>query len=262
MELRHIRHFVAVAEELHFGRAAKRLHVAQPAVSAQIRRLEKERAVRRARKAASGEEGSVRVGLVGSAIHSVLIRVMAPFRERFPDVLLTPLKMNTVPQVEALRAGHLDIGFLRLPSNNGPEDLEAETFAEEPLVAVLPSSHPLAGSRRVRLGAMSGEHFVIIDRTQEPGWDEQLWDARKGVGFTPKVAAETSELSVVLGLVAAGEGVALLPASVRDLKTSGVIYRELATPAPTVKLSVAWSRVSSSPAARTFSAFVKDFARP
>ena len=84
--------------------------------------------------------------------------------------------------------------------------LFAVPFAKEPLVAVLPVSHPLARSRRVRLGEMSGEPFVILDRTQEPGWNEQVWDAHKGVGFAPKVAAETPDLSVALGLVAAGVG--------------------------------------------------------
>jgi DNA-binding transcriptional LysR family regulator len=185
---------------------------------------------------------------------------VAPFRERFPEVLISPRKMNTVPQLEALRAGHLDIGFLRLPFDHGLEDLEAETFAKEPLVAVLPVSHPLARSRRVSLGAMSGEPFVIIDRTQEPGWDEQLWDARNGVCFAPEVAAETSELSVVLGLVAAGVGVTLLPTSVRNLKTAGVAYRSLGSPAPSVELSIAWNRVSLPPAARAFLEFTRESA--
>ena len=147
-----------------------------------------------------------------------------------------------------------------MPSDHGLEDLEAETFAEEPLVAVLPASHPLARSRRVRLGAMSGEPFVIIDRMQEPGWEEQLWDAHKGVGFVSKVAAETSELSVVLGLVAAGMGVTLLPASVRNLKTAGVAYRSLGTPAPSVELSVAWSQAPLPPAAHAFLEFTRNSA--
>lgn len=295
MELRHLRYFVAVAEELHFGRAAERLRVAQPAVSAQVRRLEEElgvrllvrssrsvrlteaghafledarasldhseRAVRRARRAASGEEGRVRVGLVGNATYGVLTEVVGPFRKRFPQVLLVPHEMNTVAQVEALRAGRLDVGFLYLPSDHGHEDLEAETLAEEPLVAVLPASHPLAGSTRVKLGAMSREPFVLADWAQEPGWNEQLWDACKEVGFVPEATEEATDLSVALGLVAAGVGVTLLPASARNLKISGVVYRGLARLVPTVKLSVAWVRASPSPATRTFLGFAKDSAR-
>ncbi len=296
MELRHLRYFVAVAEELHFGRAAERLHVAQPAVSAQIRRLEEElgvrllerssrgvrlteagsvfladarasldhseRAARRAKRAASGEEGHVLLGLVGGATHGILTGVMGPFRERFPRVSLAPREMNTLPQAAALGTGHLDVGFVYLPPDRNLDGLEAETFAEEPLVAALPESHPLAASTRVELSAMFKEPFVVVDPTQEPGWNEQLWGSREGVGFVPKVAVEANELSVALGVVAAGVGVALLPASARGMRTSGVVYRELAPPTPTVRLSVAWGRRPLSPAARTFLEFVRDRARP
>ena len=108
---------------------------------------------------------------------------------------------------------------------------------------------------------MSREPFVVTDRTQEPGWTAQLWDARGGLGFAPKVAAEAAELSVALGLVAAGVGVALLPASVRNVKASGVAYRNLAPPAPALKLYLARSRVATSPATGTFLGFAKDLAR-
>lgn len=292
MELRHLRYFVAVAEELHFGHAAERLRVVQPAVSAQIRRLEREldlqlfvrssrgvrltevgrafledarasldhseRAVRKARKAASGEVGRVRVGLIGSATYHVLTEVVGPFRERFPEVLLAPREMDAVSQVEALKAERLDVGFLHLPSNHGHEDLQTETFVEEPLVAVLPVSHPLAGSTRVGLGEISGGPFVLADRAQEPGWNEQLRDAFGGVGSVPEATEEATDLTVALGLVTAGVGVTLLPASARNLRMSGVVYRELTTPAPTVELSVAWSRASLPPAARAFLEFTTD----
>ena len=295
MELRHLRHFVAVAEELHFGRAAERLHVAQPAVSAQIRRLEKElgvrllvrssrkvglteagrafleearasldhseRAARKARQAASAEAGRLRVGLVGCTARGVLARVVGPFRGRFPEASLALRGMNTAPQIEALRAGHLDVGFVRLPSDYVAGDLEVEVVWEEPLVAVLPADHPLAALRRVGLGELSGEPFVIADRTQEPGWDRQLRDARERSGFAPAVVAETAELSVALGLVGVGAGVTLLPASARGLKAAGVVYRTLAPPAPKTTLSVAYSPASLSPTAREFLEFARDPAR-
>lgn len=294
MELRHLRHFVAVAEELHFGRAAERLRVAQPAVSAQVRRLEgelgvrlferssrgvrltgagrafledaraslnhSERAVLKARKAASGEEGRVRVGMVGSAAHGVLTGVVGPFYGRFPGVSLVPHEMNTAPQIEALGEGRLDVGFLRAPPDNDLGDLETETFAEEPMVAVLPAGHPLAGSRRVKLDELSAEPFVVPDRAREPGLGRQLQEARERRGFAPEVVAESSELWVTLGLVAAGVGVTLLPASARNLKSAGVVYRTLAPPAPTARLSVAWSPASLSPPARALLGFARTLA--
>ncbi|QIN80138.1 hypothetical protein GBA65_18255 [Rubrobacter marinus] len=144
------------------------------------------------------------MGVVRSATHGVLTGLVGPFGERFPGVSLAAREMNSLAQVEALGAGRLDVGFLYLPPDRGPGDLEAETFAEEPLVAVLPAYHPLADSRRVRLDAMFGEPFVVADRAREPGWNEQFREACKGHGFAPGVAVETTELLVALGFVAAG----------------------------------------------------------
>ena len=287
VELRHLRYFVAVAEELHFGRAAKRLHIVQPTLSAQIVRLEEElgvplfyrtkrrveltsagtaflpearrtleqseRAIREARRAASGETGRLAIGLVGSATYSVLTEVLSVYRERFPDVILAPREMNTVGQVEALREGTIEVGFLRPASGFEAQDLRLEVFIREPMVVVLPKDHRLATLKLVPLEALAAEPFVLPSREREPGFNEQVTRACQEAGFTPTVVQEVTEMQVGLGLGAAGLGVVgLLPSSVRNITASGIVFKKLAKPVPEMDLSVAWRPEALSPAARAF----------
>lgn len=288
VELRHLRYFVAVAEELHFGRAAKRLHIVQPTLSAQIIRLEgelgvplfyrtkrrveltsageaflpearrtlegSERAIREARRAASGETGRLTIGLVGSATYSVLTEVLlGVYRERFPDVTLAPREMNTVDQVEALHEGTIEVGFLRPPSGFDAKDLKLDVFIREPMVAVLPKDHRLATLKLVPLKALAGEPFVLPSREREPGFNEQVTRACQDAGFAPKVAQEVTEMQVGLSLTASGMGmVGLLPASIRNIKAAGITFKKLAKPVPEMDLYVAWRPETLSPAARAF----------
>lgn len=268
MELRHLRYFVAVAEELHFGRAAARLGIAQPPLSQQVRQLEGEldvelfsRAGRRveltaagrvylaeareilqrvaraglaARRAARGETGTLAVGVVPSATYGLMPRVFRTFRERNPDVALSVAVMVTGSQVEAIRAGGLQLGFARPPF--GDETLVAETVYEEPVTLVLPTGHPLAGRRALRLAALAAEPFVLFPRDLRPGWYDFVLGVCRGAGFQPVIAEEAPELATAMALVAAGIGVTLVPASVKDLRRSGVEYRDLAAPAPRTRL--------------------------
>ena len=292
MELRHLRYFVAVAEELHFGRAAKRVHVSQPSLSAQIASLEdelgvrllnrtkrrvwlteagavfleearrlllqSEYAVREARRAAEGYVGRLGVGFVPSAVHKVFERFLTPFGERFPDVEVTPHEMNTSVQVEALRSGWTQVGFLRLPSGHAREDLEVRDVLQEPVVVCLSSSHPLSALRRVPLESLAEEPFVMPSREREPGFNEQIVRICESAGFVPRVVKETTELHVGMGLTAAGAGLVLMPESVSRLKFPGITYRKLVTPAPVMKLSVAWHPKTISPVTSAFVEFTQD----
>lgn len=268
MELRHLRYFVAVAEELHFGRAAARLGIAQPPLSQQVRQLERElgvelfvRARRRVelteggrvllgharavlqraaqaavdvRRAARGETGALAVGVVASATYGLMPRVFRTFRARHPDVALSMAVMSTGTQVAALRAGQLDLGLARTPF--GDETLVAETVHEEPVVVALPAGHPLAGRRALPLAALAREPFVLFPRDRRPGWYDFVLGLCREAGFQPVVAQDAPELSTAMALVAAGVGVTLVPASVQDLRRSGVAYRASSAPAARTRL--------------------------
>ncbi len=286
MELRHLRYFVAVAEELHFGRAARRLHIVQPTLSAQIQRLEaelgvrlfhrtkrsvrlteagrafleeaclalehSERAIRAARRVASGELGQLNVGVAPSATYSVLTDVIGLFHERCPEVVVVPREMNTSVQVEALHEGSIEIGFLRLPDAHGFDSLEVRTFVRERLMAVLPDSHPLTALEQVPLEGLAGEPFLLPCQNREPGFCEQIIAVCERAGFFPKVRQRTTELQVGMALTAANGYVGLLPESACHLKTTGVVFKQLVEPVPEMELSVAWRKGELPPVARAF----------
>ena len=268
MELRHLRYFLAVADELHFGRAAARLHISQPPLSQQIRQLEEElgfdlflrtrrrvrltdaghafreeaqavlerlaKATLAAQRVARGETGALAVGFVASATYAVLPRLYRRFRERQPGVSLTLSEMSTAEQVEALRAGQIQVGLARTPV--GDEALAAEPLREEPLVLALPARHRLAARRALALRALADEPFVLFPREPRPGWVDVVQAACRGAGFRPIVAQEVLELSAAVTLVAAGIGVTLVPESAQALRIGGVVYRPLRPPAPTTLL--------------------------
>jgi DNA-binding transcriptional LysR family regulator len=268
MELRHLRYFVAVAEELHFGRAAARLGMAQPPLSQQIRQLEGElevelfarggrrvdlteagrvylgeareilqrvaRAGVAARRASRGETGALAVGVIASAMHGLMPQVIRRFRARNPDVALSVGVMSSGVQVEAIRAGQLQLGFARPPF--GDETLVAEVVHEEPVVAVLPSGHALAGRRPLPLAALAREPFVMFPRDRRPNWYDFVLGLCRDAGFQPEVAQEAPEIATAMALVAAGIGVSLVPASVKELRHRGVDYRDLSAPAPRARL--------------------------
>ncbi|HZD65492.1 MAG TPA: LysR substrate-binding domain-containing protein, partial [Acidimicrobiales bacterium] len=275
MELRHLRYFVAVAEERHFARAATRLHIAQPPLSQQIRQLEAElgtplltRTTRkveltpagellleRARRiltevegasvdvarAERGAVGRLAVGFTGSATYELLPSIAHALRSELPDVKLELHgEMLTPAQVEALTAGTLDVGLLRPPVRS--PHLWVQVIRREPLVAVLPTGHPIAGERSLKLAKLASEPFIVYPSDFRSVIHDAVELACHKAGFEPQVAQQASETSTLVSLVAAGIGVALVPASVQHLRITGAIYRPLAGTTEEVALAVA-SRV-------------------
>jgi DNA-binding transcriptional LysR family regulator len=287
MELRHLRYFVAVAEELHFSRAAARVHVAQPALSRQIRALEEEmglrlferdrrrvaltaagaaffeearsvlgdvdRAVETARRAARGEHGALRIGYVPAGVFTGLPDLVRAFRRRLPGVDVRLQEMNPAMQVEALLADRVDVGFVRGPVHEPA--LAAKTVLEEPLVAALPAGHRLGGHTRLGLAMLAGEPFVLQARSRGPGSHDQILAICRSAGFSPRVVQEGSNIDV-LSLVASGAGVAIVPTSLRVIRRAGVIFRPLRE-RPVTQLNMVWRKTATSPVLREFLAEVE-----
>ncbi len=285
MELRHLRYFVAVAEELHFGRAARRLAIAQPPLSQQIKQLEEEigvalltrtkrlvqltaagevflaearksltqadHAVRAARRAARGEIGQLAVGFVSSAVYGKIPFIFRLMRTRYPEVSLLLQDLTSQEQVEAVKAGRIDVGLVRPPVSSA-ESLALRVIWQEPLMVVLPQGSPLASEREIAVESLAEESFIQIPRHVAPGFYDQFIGICARAGFTPKILQEARTTPTIVSLVAGGMGVAILPSSLMSLQRSGVVYRPLKSPAPTTDMAVIWRPEDKSPTLCTF----------
>ena len=274
MELRQLRYFVAVAEELHFRRAAARLHISQPPLSQQIAALESELGVRllertrrrveltpageaflrdaratlaeldvavsTARSIDAGQEGVLRVGFVGSALLSIVPTTVQQFRRSRPGAEIELRERSTVEQLRAVSTGLVDVGLVR-PPIEADESLHTEVVMRERTVAAIPEGHPLAELRRVPLRRLAAEPLVLFPRRQAPGYHDLLIGRLAATGVTPHVAQYAPEMMTIIGLVAAGIGVSPVPASLSHLAIDGVTYRPLSG-APDTEL-VAVTRV-------------------
>ncbi len=272
MELRHLRYFVTVAEELHFGRAAQRLQIAQPPLSQQIRQLEEElgvqlfhrtkrsvqlteagqlfleeacqiltraeQAIQIVQRADRGETGRLTLSFVGSATYSVLPVVLKVFRRRFPEVLLSLHEMTTTQQVQALHEDRIHLGFVRPPIYE--QELMIESILKEPFVAVLPEFHRLANETQISLRSLANDPFILFPRYLGSGFYDQIVNMCQQVGFQPQVAQEAIQMQTIISLVAAELGVALVPASVQNLQRVGVVYKALAESTSQVELAMVW----------------------
>ncbi len=280
MELRHLRYFRAVAEELHFGRAAEKLHIAQPPLSQQIRQLERElevslltRSTRRveltaagtaylkravavldavddageqARRIAAGVEGHLTIGCVGSATYSVLPRLVRALRDELPHVEISIRGEMLAPaQLDALLTGDIDIGLLRPPVDNAL--IGSEVLRRDRLIAALPAEHPLAQQDQLHVSDLRDEDIIAHTGQGQSVMGGLLVAVCADAGFTPLVRHEVSETSTLVTLVAAGLGVAVVPAPTADLDVAGVTYREL-EPSLGVDLIAAHLIATGSPA--------------
>jgi len=294
MELRHLRYFVAVAEELHFTRAAARLGIGQPPLSLQIQQLEREigtplflrlprgiqltqagaqfledarallagaeRAVDAARRLGRGERGTLRVGFTASAVfHPFLPRAIRAYRDRYPDVRVQLSESNTVALLQGLREGAVDVAFVR-PPYVLEAAFAAECVLDEPMLLALPPEHPLCRRRTVPLTALAEESFVLYPRPIGAGLYDAILAACQRAGFTPRVAQEAPQMASIVGLVAAGVGIALVPAAMRHVGAEGIEYRALRGDAPRALLDMARRREGLSPAAANAVALMREMA--
>jgi len=282
MELRHLRYFVTLAEELHFGRAAQRLHIQQPPLSRQIQLLEAElgfplfersrrrveltpagnallgrvrqvfealdAAVHDARSASEGESGRLIVGYPSSLAYSGLTELLRAFRTRYPGVELSLRELSPGEQIDALKAGGLDVGFVR--SSLDDPALGAELVRRESLMVVLPDDHPLAAQRSISLSALKHEPFVLFPRARGPAFFDQLMGLCHAAGFTPRIVQEAPQLDII-SMVAAGFGVSIMPSSMRNFRRPGLSFRAIVG-APQVELSIVWRHQNLSPALHKF----------
>jgi len=300
MELRHLRYFVAVAEEQHVTRAAERLGMQQPPLSQQIRILEREldvqlfrrlprgvaltaagvafladarailaqldHAVATAKRTARGEQGRIAVGFTSSAPFNPFVpRVIRVYREAFPLVTLTLEEGGTTELIEGLRNERIDAAFIRTPIADR-EGLVVQILLEEPMVLALPRGHVLArkkgASKALSLAAVAGEIFVIYRRPSGPGLHDVIVSACNAAGFSPRIGQEAPRIGSTLNLVAAGLGISLVPESLQLMRMDGVVFRRLAgTVQPKAPLYFAARRTEASAAVREFRELVRRSAR-
>lgn len=287
MELRHIRYFLAVAQEGNFTRAAAQLGIGQPPLSLQIKDLEAEvgtplfqrvphgavlndagraflervqplparaaDAVRAAQRAARGEIGLLQVGFTGSsALNPVVLEAIRAYRRTYPQVELTVDEGNSQTLVERLRSGRLDIAFVR-PDGLDADDLRFHRYPDEALIAALPAAHPAASAgARIDLQSLRTEPFILTPRPLGPSLFDAAVAACRSSGFEPVLGPSATQIVSILAAVAAELGVTLVPASMRQLRFKGVVYRALRNHPATVSLAVAQRSADASPLIANF----------
>ena len=285
-DLRQLSYFVAVAEELHFGRAALRVGIAQPPLTQQIQKLEAalgcqllirgrktqlteagqvlleqskrlldmaDRTLDLTRRIGRGETGQLSVAVPPSVLLSSLPSVIRKYRSQYPAVTFTLRELSTSAIEEAVRSGEIDLGFLR--ETEPAQPLQSSIVWQEPVVAVLSASHPLAKRSTLQLRMLATEQFVFFPRRLGPAFHDKLTGACNAAGFTPNVVQEATQWQSVVSFVEAGMGVSLAPGCVEKLRWKGIVYRPV--PKLTTIVRACWQGESPSPAATRFLKLIK-----
>jgi DNA-binding transcriptional LysR family regulator len=292
VELKDLVSFVVLAEELHFGRAAARLHISPPPLTQRIKRLENEfgamlferdnrnvaltpaglalleeaRIVldrtqhihQRLQGIALGESGPLRIGLTGSIVYSNTRGMLAGAIA--PGIHATWVVLSSTEQVKALREHRLDLGLINTPIDH--EGVEVRALEKEPLVAALASTHRLARRKSIDLALLRNETFIVGNRRQSPNYYDRLISACQRAGFVPKVQEQSQSLLAYMGLIALGAGVTITPQSLARAGLAGISYLPIEGRAPLTEVSLAWPADSTSSVARRVLAQIKLPSRP
>lgn len=286
IELRHLRYFLAIAEEMSFARAAERLNIAQPGLSQQIKILEQllevrlfdrsrrklrftlagelffedtrkilsqfEVATQTAKRAARGEVGRLVVGYVGSAAYTgMLTRVIGEFRKTHPAVELEISELEMLRQLDAIADGRMDVGFIRPPAPL-PRNVSSIPILHEDLMIALPATHALAGESEIALGDLVNEKFIIPDHPSQVSFNHYTTIACQAAGFDPHFGPKGRDFTTIASMVSVGLGVALVPQSIQCVQLPSIIYRSVKDIGTRAELAVAFRRSDHSPVVRTF----------
>ena len=285
MELRHLRYFTAVVQWKGYREAARRLHVAQPAISQTVADLEDELglklfsrakrvvqltpegeifhteavralaqaelAINAAKRAAKGEVGKLSIGFLGSATYAFLPELVRAFKAHYPGVKLTLQELTPLQQEVAFQEGEIDIGFTRALTAEQCKVYSSRCLYRDPLMAVLPRSRQVK-AKRVHISDLANERFVLFHRDGSPGLFDTITGMCNAAGFSPRVENEPNMMQTVLSLVEAEEGVSIVPACVRNLRSDGVCFYRLDPDSVRVALMAAWKKEAPSVVLKAF----------
>ncbi len=290
MELRHLRYFVAIAEEGSFIRAAERLQIAQPPLSQQIQNLEAElqfqlfdrskrqvqltkaghlflekcyrilsqmeMAIEDARRISRGEIGRLVVGYINTTFYSTPREMLRAFRARYPEVELVLRELLTAEQLADLHNSQIDVGFAFMPVQD--EGLSSEVAFKDKFVAAIPETHALANQPFVRMEELANESFILHPHKVKSIFYDQILKLCRQAGFIPKVSQEVIQIHTAVNMVAAGMGVALVPGCASSIRVNGVVFKNLYPDPPALTLGVAWRKNDPSPVLQAFLGVVRE----